>query len=690
MSPRILPRAFTTLIVSFFVTSAYAATVPPLKRVSLSSAGVGYFEHEVPVDGPTMLTLSIPYDQIDDVLKSLTIDGTDGAVSVRLPSSEPLDKSFRDFPFSSTALESPFRLLSALRGSAITIAGPRQIKGKLMAIEPETIKLDDQNNVMTRYRVSVITDEGLQQAVLSDIESLRFDDEKLREQLSRALDVVTSSYENGPRLVDIALSGKDKRTVRIGYVVSTPIWKVSYRLRLGTDDKARLQGWAVLENSSGQDWSNVELTLLSGNPVSFRQPLYQAYYTDRPVVPVETPNRLLPIIDKGEMLNQLRPVPAPLHQLPKGKMMDRANASNVTAQWMNSSEAEKLAGVDEAQPSPAEPSPAAQASESQTQIMLKLPSKQTITSGQSMMVPIIDQEVTAVRHTLLEGVRPVVAVEIANDTKTGLPPGAITFYDDTGTSSYLGDGRIGALPTGEKRLVGFAADLNVRIMRESPVTTERYSAVIADGVVQMKTTARQTTTYRMKSSAPEKRIVTIDYPRNSDETLVEPKEDNRDVTLILNGYRIRHPLAAGTEDKLNVVTESTRWQRLSFNDLQNFDRNYLDYYASVIQTSAIDEESKKIFQDIADIRKEAIDASENIDRLQEERDLIVSEQERLRQNLARVPSNSDLGKRYLKQMAQQEDKMETILKQVEDETAKRAHANATLRTYLNTISKTVQ
>jgi len=99
------------------------------------------------------------------------------------------------------------------------------------------------------------------------------------------------------RALTLSTHGKGQRTVRVGYVVAMPLWKASYRMSLPPDPKAqtaRLQGWAVLENCSGRAWQDVELTLLSGNPVTFRQALYESYYVPRPTVPVESGSHVLP------------------------------------------------------------------------------------------------------------------------------------------------------------------------------------------------------------------------------------------------------------------------------------------------------------------------------------------------------------------------------------------------------------
>ena len=89
--------------------------------------------------------------------------------------------------------------------------------------------------------------------------------------------------------VTINFTGDGERHVRIGYVVETPVWKTSYRLILpaGAQDKPKIQGWAIVENQTDNDWNGVQLSLVSGRPISFIQDLYQPLYIPRPVVQPE-------------------------------------------------------------------------------------------------------------------------------------------------------------------------------------------------------------------------------------------------------------------------------------------------------------------------------------------------------------------------------------------------------------------
>src|SRR6266849_8717885 len=85
-----------------------------LKRVVLSTGGVGYLEYEAQVDGTTALSLDVPLDQFDDVLKSLVIyDSGGSAGEITLAGREPLAQSFVDLPFDRAALNSATDLLNA-------------------------------------------------------------------------------------------------------------------------------------------------------------------------------------------------------------------------------------------------------------------------------------------------------------------------------------------------------------------------------------------------------------------------------------------------------------------------------------------------------------------------------------------------------------------------------------------------
>src|SRR5579872_465080 len=279
-----------------------------LKRVMLSTGGVAYLEDEAEVEGDATLTLNVPLDQVDDVLKSIVVyDSKGGVGAASLPGRQPLAQMFTDLPFGPEALASPAALLNALQGAEIRVGASHPITGKLLKVVAETARASD-GTTTSHNRVSVLTAEGLQQFILEDAESVRFVDAGLQAKVDQALAEIASHRAKDRRAITLTTRGTGTRTLRVGYVVAAPLWKGTYRLSLPAEGAtAHLQGWAVLENMSGEDWTGVELTLLSGNPVSFHQAIYQAYYVNRPEVPVEVAGRILPRQDTGVVLPINRP-----------------------------------------------------------------------------------------------------------------------------------------------------------------------------------------------------------------------------------------------------------------------------------------------------------------------------------------------------------------------------------------------
>ena len=190
---------------------------------------------------------------------------------------------FRDLPFGPDAFDSPTALLNALVGTEVEITGRVGAKGRIFRVENEDVALPNNAGTTQRHRLTMMTDNGLVQAVIEDVSTLRFTDPVAKAQIERALSGLAENRAKDRRQLSIGFLGAGARKVTISYVVAAPVWKTAYRLVLPKDgSKARLQGWAVVENLTGGDWENVELTLVSGNPVALRQPLYTAFFTDRP------------------------------------------------------------------------------------------------------------------------------------------------------------------------------------------------------------------------------------------------------------------------------------------------------------------------------------------------------------------------------------------------------------------------
>ena len=178
--------AVTALLVALPGLSVAAEL--PLKRVVLSSSGLAQFTYSGSVQAGTVIELPVRLDQVDDVLKSLTVFDAAGSVgAVSLPGKTPLAELFRDLPFSQQALELQPVLLNALIGAEVEIEGSVTATGRIFRVETEVTQLPNNGGQIERHRLTLVTPSGFVQAVLEDVRALRFTDPQLRAQIDRAL-----------------------------------------------------------------------------------------------------------------------------------------------------------------------------------------------------------------------------------------------------------------------------------------------------------------------------------------------------------------------------------------------------------------------------------------------------------------------------------------------------------------------
>lgn len=658
---------FAALLGLLSLPSIAAAQDLVLKRVMLSSAGLGYFEYEATVENDATLKLTVPLDQVDDVLKSLVVyDDKGGVGGLSLPGKEPLKQAFRDSPFDENTLQSPADLLTALKGAQVSIGGSRAVSGRIVSVQPETTTTKDGNSTTQRTRVTLLTEQGLQQFVLEDAENLQFADPALREKVAKALTAIQSNRAANSRTLELSTRGQGKRAVRVAYIVSAPVWKASYRMTLPADataPKAALQGWATIENMSGQDWKGVELTLASGRPVAFHQALYEAYYVTRPEVPVEVAGRLMPNVDRGAVMAKAAP-PPPAPAMPAAPMMRR-----------------------EAQAAPAGVAQAAEqleATDAATQVTFKFPRGVDLANGRTLSIPILDRQVPAERLALYQpetsARNPLAAVSLTNDGDTGLPPGILTLYerDKANNVSYVGDARLSAFPTGETRLLPYALDEKITIERDPAQSQRIANGTIANGALRSALVTRQTTSYRVKGALKEPRKLIVMQRRLAGWTLVKP--DAKGIEISEGNYRFPLQLAATDQTQLFEVQQEQTQQQ----EFRLFDGN-ADQLGVYARTSEFDAKTRDALTRVLQLQKSVAEAQRQLGDVERDRKQIVDEQSRIRDNIDKVPAGSDLQKRYLATLEKQENDLDALAKKkVEAQKAADA-ARETLRTYITQL-----
>lgn len=682
-----MKRIAIALVVLVATTAAAAAQTLALRRVVLSQGGVGYFEYEASVNGNAELTLAVRLDQIDDVLKSIIVFDTGGGVAgVQLPGQEPLTQAFRDLTFPREALESPVALLNALQGAEITVTGTAPMSGRIVRVVAEETQGQGERTI-TRHRVTVMGATGLQSFVLEEATSVSFSDQALQAEVGRALRAIAENRARDRRTLTVLARGQGQRTVRVGYVVEVPLWKTSYRLAISPDPavtRGRLQGWAVIENLSGQDWTNIELSLVSGNPVTFRQALYRPFFVNRPEVPVEVYGRVLPRVDEGTVgpvggaVGTLAPMDQQMRAAGRGLAAPPAQAMARAP-----SPAPVIAGERERVAlEPATAATAVEAQDATTQITFRFPQPVSVAGGQTFVAPIIDREVPAQAVALYQGDanprNPFAAVLMANDGDSGLPPGVLTLYERAADGlTYVGDARMGPVAGGQQRMLSFALDTRTTIDRRVESAQNIATGIIANGVLRLTRIDRQTTTYRVTAPPREARRIAIEHPRPAGWRLRAPTEPAPDE--IPNGWRFTRRLNAGENASIAVVLERPREETLRLLDLNP------GQLAAFASSTELSQAVRNAFTEIARLRRDVDDKRREYERITAERRSIVEDQDRVRRNMGAVPNNSQLFRQYMERLTNQEQQLDQLARALEVADTNVKSASAALAAYIERL-----
>lgn len=277
-----------------------AADHLPIKRVVLYKNGVGYFEHLGKVRGTQDVNIDFTTAQLDDVLKSLTIvDYGDGRVTgVRYNSTAPLDQRLRGLRIPLGENPTREQLLNALRGARVDVRqSTATVSGKILSVETRTRENSRTDEKTESTELSIITDAGeLRTFELNTGTSVRVADRDLSQELARYMNVIGSSRAKDVRRMTLAATGTGERDLLVSYVSEVPIWKTTYRIVIPPDPKKQplLQGWAVVDNTIGEDWKDVKLSLVAGAPQSFVQQISTPYYARRPVIALPETAQLSP------------------------------------------------------------------------------------------------------------------------------------------------------------------------------------------------------------------------------------------------------------------------------------------------------------------------------------------------------------------------------------------------------------
>ncbi len=673
-------------VLTFAGPLSAAAADLSLKRVVLSSGGLGYFEFHGRAEGDDAAIIELPLSQVDDVLKSIVVDDSGGRPSVELVGRNALDEIFRNLPFRPNHLMSGPTLLNALQGAQVRIYGAEEIVGRVLRAVRERAQLPDRQGVVNRHRLSVMTASGLRHVIVEDVDRIEFADPNLSEQIEQALVAIEDHGKSDRRRLRIRFPGSGGRAVSVGYTVPMPLWKVSYRLLTTPEgETARLQGWALIDNLSGQDWRDVELALTSGNPVTYRQDLYGAYYVERSVLPVEVMGRVLPRRDEGAVAatgaerRKGDSSDDPARPTPK-RTLGFANAVKQSSRAMEDRAQVEAAAAPPPGRAANQTMVAAESGEAMAQVAYRFEGLQTLAHGYSAMLPLVDRNVPATALLLYEPSTharfPLAVVALKNDGESSLPPGLVTIYGagTVGGQTFVGDAQLSLLPKKQKRMLSYALDRRMTVDRSTSNKRQILSGKVSGGVVRLSVRQETHTVYRIKSVEGEARRLVLQHPRVPGWELQQPSKS--DVELTDKLYRMSVLPKPGETLEFSVVLGRPIIETLRLADLKG---NQLAYY---VKQGQIGPELRAIFENVATLRRAVTAAREKVERLNGEQKAIFDDQGRIRDNLRRLNNKQPLYARYLKKLESQEDRLEAL--EVERDKAQESlrQAETELRDYV--------
>jgi hypothetical protein len=650
----------------------------PLTEVVLYTSGVGYFERDGQVEGDTQVELRFKTEDINDLLKSLVVqDHSGGSVStVTYGSRDPIDKTLKSFGIDLTTNPGLGALLGQVRGERVELATPGPVVGTVLSVETKKKTVADDKTIDVEY-LNLLTDDGLRSIPLDQVQRVKLLDPRLDAELRPALAVLAAGHDTQKKTVAVRFEGQGKRKVSVSYIVATPVWKTSYRLVLADKEPPFLQGWAIVENTSDDDWSDVKLALVSGRPISFAMDLYEPLYVHRPLVEPELYASLRPQVHGQAMEEQGTQVRR------KGAAIGGAPLGGASAFLRDSAPAPMAAPAMAASPMMLNRkmdlqqgvTTAAEGLQTGELFQYAIKSPVSLARQKSAMLPIISQGVegqkVSIYNESVQPRNPLNGFRLRNTTPLYLMQGPITVFDG---NAYAGDARIDDLAPKQDRLISYALDLNVEVEPQAQGGRQDLVAVkIRRGTLVSTRKSTEAKVYAIRNRDQKKRDLLIEHPFRDDWTLIEPSEP---AERTRKWYRFAVALAPDKTARLLVREERQLDESVVLTNLR------ADQIALYLRSRVVNDAVKKALQQLVQLRDRLGLTQAERSRLEQSVAAITQEQTRIRENMGKLDPKSELYNRYVKKLDQQETELEDLRRKIETLKDTEARQQRELNDYL--------
>jgi Domain of unknown function (DUF4139) len=672
----------------------------PVRRVVLYKNGVGYFEHLGHVRGSQDVHVDFTSAQLNDVLKSLTVlDLSGGKISgVDYNSEAPLARRLATLRLTLGENPTMADFLLALRGARLEVrsGGGAVMAGKLLSVEQKSREKEKETTQWTE--ISLVSDSGeVRTAEVTPATSVRIAERDLQLEVGRYLGLIASSRDQDLRRMTISTTGSaGERNLYVSYISEVPIWKTTYRIVLPSkaDKKPLLQGWAIVDNTIGEDWNDVELSLVAGAPHSFIQQLSQPYYGRRPVVPLPESVQLTPqthaaTLETPVALLAPRIVGGVPGGVPGGQIggviggvvggIGSGSAGGVGGGSFRAGPPPprpSMADAAEVEEAREESEPVAEGSALGDLFEYKLKERVTIRKNQSALVPILQTDIAAEKVSLwseeLGVARPLRALWVNNASSLTLDGGSFSVLD---SNTFAGEGLVEAIKPGERRLLSYATDLGLLLDTKLESSRERVTRVrMYRGAMTTTSEDREKKTYIVRNEDTTPRTLVIEHPARPEWKLREdgPKPEEKAAGL----YRFRVNVEPKTTERLEVNEAKPLYTRYALNLVTNDDIELL------LRQDSINADIEKALRTITAQKKVVADLDATIKEHQKAIDQIFADQSRLRENMKALKGSVEektLLQRYTRQLDEEETQLDALRKKKQETETEQRLANAVLQ-----------
>ena len=654
-------RTFVGLFLSAALGAIMAQAADlPVKQVILYKHGIGFFERSGTLGAGESARLDFNASDMNDVLKSLTLEERGGGKisGLRYDSMDPLSHRLAEFPFQIGDDQSLAAIFGRLQGARVELKfGSDTVAGAIVGgrVVAGTDKQAE------REFVTLLLDSGdIRTLDLAAASSIRFTDAKLQANFKDYLAAVAAARSKDKRSVYIDSTDARQREIVASYTIPAAVWKSSYRLILGDKGQPVLEGWAIVDNTTGEDWNKVQLSLVSGRPISFVSQLYAPKYVQRPSAELADDNAARPVVHEEAFgINGTAAAGAAgsrgvgaVRAGVLGGIMPAPAAAPVSGRAYVSAQ-NSMADLEQAKVAPSTIVASASAGELGELFEYRIAQPVTIRKDESAMLPFLQQAIEG-RKLLIysdhSSQHPTNAAELTNTSGKTLDGGPITVYDG---GAYGGEALMETLKAGDKRLISYAVDLGTRITdafnSKNAVIREVHAA---RGVITTKSAMEETRTYTIRNVDQKARTLILEHPLRQGYTLLSAKPAEKTASA----YRFEIQLAAGATQEFPVTEERV------------FDQSYQvsnmgpDFLLAYVQNRnlTLSDAARRQLQRITDEKSQIAENDRALQDAQNQVSDLTRDEDRIRQNinsLNNVSSQQQLVQNYAKQLDAHEQQL---------------------------------